>query len=111
VVGCEERSSAVSLKFQDGTTADFDLVVGADGIKSVIRREFITASLPHEIDRIAPVFSGTKAYRALIPQEILEQRSSNHRALRTPLSVSLFPYLYATLAAAHSTVLVVLWKK
>jgi salicylate hydroxylase len=97
VVGCEERSSVVSLKFQDGTTADFDLVVGADGVKSVIRTDFITMNFPHEIDRIAPVFSGTKGYRALIPREILEQRSPNHRALRTSLIVSSI-YLFACYA-------------
>ncbi|KAF5348254.1 hypothetical protein D9756_010527 [Leucocoprinus leucothites] len=86
VIDCNEQRDTVTLKFQDGTTADFDFVVGADGIKSVIRRDFITASLPNEIDRISPVLSGTKGYRALISRETLEKRSPNHRALRTPLS-------------------------
>jgi len=50
------------VHFADGGEAAADVVVGADGIHSTIR------SLHHE-DR--PVFSGTIAYRGLIPMERL----------------------------------------
>jgi salicylate hydroxylase len=94
VVGCEEKEGFVEIKLRDGTTDNFDFVVGADGIKSVIRRDFLTGKFPKEVDCIIPINSGTKAYRAVIRREVIEQRSPNHRALRTPLNVSsIFPIL------------------
>ncbi|MEU3730923.1 NAD(P)/FAD-dependent oxidoreductase [Streptomyces sp. NPDC033538] len=47
------------LTFAGGKTAEADLVVGADGIKSVVRRELFGDK--------GPVFSGEHAYRAVIP--------------------------------------------
>src|SRR5271170_2025248 len=57
-----ERVSAkeMKLEFQDGSTATANLVVGADGIHSVVRGHYL------EDD---PVFSGLVAYRGLIPME------------------------------------------
>ncbi|KAJ3577001.1 hypothetical protein NP233_g51 [Leucocoprinus birnbaumii] len=85
VLGYEENERAVTLRFQDETTAQFDFVVGADGIKSAIRRGFITANYPSEISSISPITSGSKGYRALISRRDLERKSPNHRALRTPM--------------------------
>ncbi|MFI8949782.1 FAD-dependent oxidoreductase [Streptomyces sp. NPDC053750] len=47
------------LTFAGGKTVEADLVVGADGIKSVVRRELFGDK--------GPVFSGEHAYRAVIP--------------------------------------------
>ncbi|UYP17261.1 FAD-dependent monooxygenase [Rhodococcus sp. Z13] len=47
-----------TLTFTNGTTVDADLVVGADGIKSVVRRQLFSDA--------EPVFSGERAYRAVI---------------------------------------------
>lgn len=58
----EDRGDDVRLEFQDGSTTLADAVVGADGIRSVVR------GLHYE-DR--PVFSGIIAYRGLIPMERL----------------------------------------
>ena len=60
--GVEERGEEVAVRFADGGEAAADVVVGADGIHSTVR------ALHHE-DR--PVFSGTIAYRGLIPMERL----------------------------------------
>lgn len=38
VRGLRERSGTVSVEFGDGSVADYDLVIGADGIRSTVRR-------------------------------------------------------------------------
>ncbi|MFD7529764.1 FAD-dependent monooxygenase [Streptomyces sp. NPDC059849] len=49
------------LTFADGKTVEADLVVGADGIKSVVRHQLFSEK--------GPVFSGEHAYRAVIPMD------------------------------------------
>ncbi|KAL1695647.1 hypothetical protein GGG16DRAFT_99567 [Schizophyllum commune] len=57
-----ETASGVTLTFTDGTTAGpFDLIVGADGIRSVVRQH---AFPTHKLK-----YTGKVAYRVLIPQE------------------------------------------
>ena len=59
LVGLERLSTdEMKLKFHDGTTATADLVIGADGIRSVVRSLYVGD---------APVFSGFVAHRGLIP--------------------------------------------
>jgi salicylate hydroxylase len=58
-VDLEERPSGAELHFADGSSAAADLVVGADGVHSVIR--------PHVVGRIPATFSGTVGYRGLVP--------------------------------------------
>ncbi|MGW8748462.1 FAD-dependent oxidoreductase [Streptomyces sp. NPDC055794] len=55
----QDRGDRSVLTFANGTTVEADLVVGADGIKSAVRRQLLG-------DR-GPVFSGEHAYRAVIP--------------------------------------------
>ena len=52
------------VHFADDTTYEADLVIGADGIKSVIRNSVVN---DHHI-----VFSNTYAYRGLIPIDALK---------------------------------------
>lgn len=84
VVGCRDYDDHVTLEFHDGNTASFDLVVGADGVKSVIRKEFLTAKFQSQEDCINPIWSGTTIYRTLITKESLEQQFPNHRSLTVP---------------------------
>ena len=58
-VGVQERPSGAELHFADGSSAAADLVVGADGVHSVIR--------PHVAGSIRATFSGTVGYRGLVP--------------------------------------------
>jgi salicylate hydroxylase len=51
------------IEFADGTGASADVVVGADGVHSVVRR--------HVVGERAAVFSGTVGYRGLVPVEAL----------------------------------------
>jgi 2-polyprenyl-6-methoxyphenol hydroxylase-like FAD-dependent oxidoreductase len=61
LVGLEKLSEQeMKLEFQDGTTSTANLVVGADGIHSVVRSQYL------EDDA---VFSGYVAYRGLIPMD------------------------------------------
>jgi len=54
----EDRGDRSVLTFANGETAEADLVVGADGIKSVVRQQLFSDK--------GPVFSGEHAYRAVI---------------------------------------------
>lgn len=54
----EDKGSRSVLTFANGETAEADLVVGADGIKSVVREKLFSDK--------GPVFSGEHAYRVVI---------------------------------------------
>jgi salicylate hydroxylase len=56
--GIEEKDGRSVLTFTNGVTADADLVVGADGIKSTVREQLFSDK--------GPVFSGEHAYRVVI---------------------------------------------
>lgn len=59
VVGAVEGPEGVVIRFADGSTAEADLLIGADGIHSKIRGVLSTPA--------APVSEGVMAYRGLIP--------------------------------------------
>lgn len=61
----EETANGVRLSFTDGTTAEADIVIGADGINSKIREELLGQE--------APLYSGWVAHRALIPNHVLSK--------------------------------------
>lgn len=54
-----EGSSGAAVHFADGSTAQAELVVGADGIKSVVRQ--------HVIGTDQPLFTGQVAWRCIVP--------------------------------------------
>ena len=92
-------SSPITLLFEDGTSTLCDVLVGADGLKSAVRRCLLgeKASRARSQDSwseaaditalIEPVWSGTNAYRALIPADRLRSRQGNHRALTQQMKV------------------------
>ena len=55
----EDRGERSVLTFAGGETVEADLVVGADGIKSTVRRQLFSDA--------EPVFAGEHAYRVVIP--------------------------------------------
>jgi len=80
----------IRLQFYDGSTATCDLLVGCDGIKSTIRRQMLEekaqAGRPELLSMIDPVWTGTIAYRGLIPVERLNHANGKeHRTIQTPM--------------------------
>ncbi|KAH9929152.1 FAD/NAD(P)-binding domain-containing protein [Fomitopsis serialis] len=88
----ELQSKDILLNFRDGSSATCDLLVGCDGIKSTVR-SVLYRSLAGEASaggdeaeaaelrkHVEPVWSGTVAYRALIPMDALELVHPNHPA-------------------------------
>ena len=54
----EDLGDHAVLTFANGTTAEADLVIGADGIRSVVRQQLFSDQ--------QPVFAGEHAYRAVV---------------------------------------------
>ncbi|QAY59161.1 2-polyprenyl-6-methoxyphenol hydroxylase [Microbacterium protaetiae] len=64
VTAVEQSTGEATACFADGSRISADVVVGADGIHSVVRAQFAGSS--------EPVFSGTIAYRGLIDADRLD---------------------------------------
>jgi 2-polyprenyl-6-methoxyphenol hydroxylase-like FAD-dependent oxidoreductase len=60
-VGFEQTDRTAQLNFANGTTAEADVVVGADGIQSFLQKHVVHPSTPE--------YSGSRAYRGLVPRE------------------------------------------
>ena len=59
LIGLEERSASIGLIFANGAMREADLVIGADGIHSLVRR----ALYGHD----HPTYTGQMVWRALLP--------------------------------------------
>jgi salicylate hydroxylase len=59
----ETRNGSVGLSFTDGTSAEADIVVGCDGIRSAVRACLFGGEGPH--------YAGTMCWRALAPSDAL----------------------------------------
>ncbi|KAG5638593.1 hypothetical protein H0H81_011679 [Sphagnurus paluster] len=93
----QQPTGLVEIVFEDGSTAVCDVLIGADGLKSAVRRKFVTEQVPPaqskwthteiaEHDASAePVWSGILAYRALIPAERLRSQAPDHPAFSTSI--------------------------
>ena len=59
----EQRGGGVAAYFADGGTAEGDVLIGADGLRSTVRQQ----CLPD----VMPLYAGYVAWRALIPESAL----------------------------------------
>ena len=95
----QRPGAPIMLHFQDGSTATCDILIGADGVKSAVRKTMFQeaamwAESQHRISEAARLrnlcesrFSGFIAYRALIPAARLSSLSPQHRALSSGVLV------------------------
>lgn len=87
-----ENDDSVTVHFADGSTEDFDLVVGADGVRSSVRRYVLDAVL-------SPEYIGQSAYRVNIPllpeiDRILLQEGPEGMAGFVPIGKDLAYFFY-----------------
>ncbi|GKZ40508.1 hypothetical protein AbraIFM66951_000277 [Aspergillus brasiliensis] len=60
----QQRPDKVILKFADGDTAEASILVGADGIKSMVREHVLAPLYPSQVK---PVYAESYCYRGVIP--------------------------------------------
>lgn len=65
LVGLEQDDGKVRLAFADGSRAEADIVIGADGLHSTVREILLGPETPR--------FSGRVAYRAVYPASLLNR--------------------------------------
>ena len=70
VEGFSESDHAVQLRLSDGRTAMGDVLIGADGIKSVVRSQIVGETPAH--------YTGDVAWRVTVPMEGLPQNDEPH---------------------------------
>jgi salicylate hydroxylase len=63
VTGFTERNAGVELEFANGTTARSDLLIGADGLKSVVRQQIV--------GEVPATYTGDAVWRIVVPVERL----------------------------------------
>ncbi|GAA0527982.1 MULTISPECIES: FAD-dependent monooxygenase [Pigmentiphaga] len=63
-VGIDEGADGITVRFEDGTSQRVDVLVGADGIHSTVRKHLLGDEYPD--------FTGVVAYRAVVPASRLE---------------------------------------
>ncbi|RUR45122.1 salicylate 1-monooxygenase [Vreelandella populi] len=68
-VEVQQDANSATAYFDDGTLFTGDAIIGFDGIKSSVRRHVLP---PEQHGEITPFWSGTYAYRGMIPTSELE---------------------------------------
>jgi len=88
LVAVEERSDGAAARFADGSIAEADLLVGADGLRSTVRAQFLPG--------ITPIYVGYAAWRALVPESAiapdLHALVFNHMAFCLPPGEQILGY-------------------
>ncbi|KAF8903941.1 hypothetical protein CPB84DRAFT_713432 [Gymnopilus junonius] len=86
LVSYEEKENSVDLTFKNGETATCDLLVGADGLNSVVRGCLLAQgknwSQEEAYIKAQPVWSGTTIYRELLNADPIRRDYPNHGALK-----------------------------
>jgi salicylate hydroxylase len=65
VIGFKESSTAVALRLADGTNIHGELLIGADGLKSIVCRQIV--------GNVPATYTGDAAWRITVPVERLPQ--------------------------------------
>lgn len=71
-IGFSQNENAATLSFENGRTVEADVVIAADGIRSVLQ--------PFVVEPSPPEYSGFRAYRGLIERDKLQSwRDQTHQ--------------------------------
>ena len=92
-------TSSIRLEFADGTIATADVLIGADGIRSAVRKTMFEAASKVQGDDktdmkqyIDATFTGMSVYRSLIPAEALAKDNPENSSLKVLTLVSIQSY-------------------
>ncbi|MEM7569636.1 MAG: FAD-dependent monooxygenase [Pseudomonadota bacterium] len=66
LIGVETEGDDVALAFADGSKTQCDVLIAADGLRSVVRAQLFDPSKPHYLGQIA--------YRGLVPRSALSEQ-------------------------------------
>ena len=83
----EEHGDEIVLNFGNGLTTSCDFLVGADGIRSAVRKCFLHMQGLSHSPSMNPVWTGTYIYRGLIQAEHLQAEFPGHRVFEGPAMV------------------------
>jgi len=90
----KQSPGSLILHFADDSTATTDVLVGADGIRSSVRKTLFETIDPDIVDPSKirhytdPSWTGTLVYRDVFPAEKLSEIDPNNQALRHLMLVS-----------------------
>ncbi|MGH3170234.1 MAG: FAD-dependent monooxygenase, partial [Trebonia sp.] len=111
-VSVDPGGDRVRLRFASGEVTEADIVIGADGIHSVVRATLAEAAALAEAT--APTYSGLCAFRALVPSEKAPEFARRnaqtlwigpgHHLVHYPVSAGRFVNLVAIAPAGDYTV-------
>ncbi|CAG8890682.1 unnamed protein product [Penicillium egyptiacum] len=74
LIGMQEMAQGISLRFEDGSSAMADVVIGCDGIHSRVRQCMLLG------EQIRPQYAGMYAYRAVLDMGAMIDAVGEHRA-------------------------------
>ena len=101
LVSYEEDSTGVTLKFQDGSSARADVLIGADGIGSPTRRtmydnlaEGVKTADPQKaefyLNHKLPIWAGIYVFRFLVDSAKIKAVDPNHLTLNAAIAVCIY---------------------
>lgn len=89
-----ETTDGVQLKFKNGDSATCDLLIGADGVNSVVRKGLLAKvynlNEAEAAEEARPLWSGTIVYRSLIESDAIKREIPDHPCLMKPMVVRVF---------------------
>ena len=91
----DKDSGGVILHFKDGTTAVADAVIGAEGIRSVVREHILGNEYAD------PVFANSIVYRNIRPMDIVVEKLGAEYAQKATIQCGPSMYIYSTPSLTH----------